>query len=199
MFIQIVQGPCSRQKEMHRVVDGWCADMADRPGWLGGTFGFADDGAFHGVVRFETPDACHENAQRPEAAMWWAAALEHFDGEPRIHESDDVILLMDGGSDDAGFVQILQGRVLDTDLLRSMGSDQQLNSMIAQARPEIIGATFLIEEDGTFTETVAFTSEEAARRNEASPAMQGVLEQMDRSMADISFVDLHSPWFGSHA
>ncbi len=39
-------------------------------------------------------------------------------------------------------------------------------TVLHEARPEILGATIAIEADGTFTETVAFTDEAAAREGE---------------------------------
>ena len=38
--------------------------------------------------------------------MWWAGAEALFDGSCEIHESEDVSMMLDGGSDDAGFVQV---------------------------------------------------------------------------------------------
>ena len=34
-----------------------------------------------------------------------------FDGPVEFHDCDDVTLMMDGGSDEAGFVQIIRGKV----------------------------------------------------------------------------------------
>lgn len=198
MYIQMVQGACGRQQDMHRVVDAWCSDMATRPGWLGGTFGFDDDGAFHGIVRFESEDACRENGDREESAWWWAAAAECFDGEPTIHASSEVMMMLDGGSDDAGFVQIMRGRIADPTLVRGMTSDGTM-TMLHQARPEIIGATLAIEDDGTFTETVSFTSEREARRGESAQMPAEMAERMNTAFAEVSFTDLHQPWFGSHS
>jgi hypothetical protein len=198
VFIQIVQGSCTRREELHSVVDEWCVDMADRPGWLGGTFGFTGNGSFVGVVRFETSAAAHENARRPESAMWWAAAAALFDSPPRCHESDDVLMMMAGGSDNAGFVQVIQGRIKDSALLRTMTGDSRLISMLHEARPDIIGATLVIEEDGSFTETIAFTSENAAREGERADLPAEVANALDGSMEDVTYTDLHEPWFGSH-
>ena len=41
-----------------------------------------------------------------------------FDGPVEFHDSDDVTLLFDGGSDDAGFVQVIRGKVDDAARLR---------------------------------------------------------------------------------
>ena len=42
-----------------------------------------------------------------------------FDGPVEFHDCDDVTLMMDGGSDDAGFVQVIRGKVDDADTLQA--------------------------------------------------------------------------------
>ena len=196
MFIQMVQGRCNRQDDMHRHVDDWCAQMSERPGWLGGTYGFTDDDRFVGVVRFESEAACRENSQRPDAGMWWAAAEQCFDGAPEIHQSEDVTLMLEGGSDDAGFVQVMRGRVLDAERMRQFSSDTEMTNMLHEARPEIIGSTLLIEPDGTFTETIAFTDEATARIGEKKQIPSGM--DWENKIADVEYLDLHHPWFATH-
>ena len=66
-----------------------------------------------------------------------------------------------------------------------------------QMRPEIIGGTLAIEPDGTFTETVAFTSEDAARQGESLEPPAEVQADLQYAMADAQFYDLHHPWFAS--
>jgi hypothetical protein len=67
-------------------------------------------------------------------------------------------------------------------------------------RPDIIGASLAIEPDGTFTETIAFTNEAAAREGETKemPDMPAeVRETLDMAMKDAQYYDLHHPWFES--
>jgi hypothetical protein len=194
----MVQGHCSRQDEMRGLVDDWCATMADRPGWLGGTYGFTDDDRFLGIVRFDSSAARSECASTPEAAILWAAAEELFEGGHEIHESEDVTMMLDGGSDDAGFVQVMRGRVADADRFRHFTNDTEMTSMLHQARPEIIGATVAIEPDGSFLETIAFTDEASARQGEQLEMPADVRAEMESAMADVEYVDLHHPWFASH-
>ena len=198
MFIQMVQGRCARQDEMRGIVDDWCGWMADRPGWLGGTYGFTDDDRFVGVVRFDSREACRDCASAPEAAMCWAGAEALFDGSHEIHESEDVSMMLDGGSDDAGFVQVMRGKVTDADRFRHIMTDTEMTSMLHQARPEIIGATMAMESDGSFVETVAFTDEDSARKGEQLDMPTEVGEEMAAAMAEVEYLDLHHPWFATH-
>lgn len=198
MFIQMVQGPCSRQTEMRALVDAWCEGIADAHGWLGGTYGFTDDDRFVGIARFTDARTCVDAAQRPEAAAYWAAALQLLEGPCEIHQSDDVTLMFDGGSDDAGFVQVMQGRLRDPAQMRYLLADQDMTAMLHASRPEILGATLAITQDGTFTETVAFTDEALARRGETIRMPEQVQRTMNDAVAEVSYLDLHDPWFATH-
>ena len=193
MFIQIIQGRCSRQDEMHALADEWreqLGPMAD--GWLGGTYGFTDDGMFLGVVRFEDREKAMANSQRPEQGAWAERMAALFDGPVEFHDSDDVTLLMDGGSDDAKFVQIIRGKVEDPSRLKAMMADAK---MLHEMRPDILGATLAVEPDGTYTETVAFTDEESARKGEAVMPPDDVRADLEYAMQGATFYDLHHPWF----
>ena len=199
MFIQMVQGSCMRHDDMRKLVDDWCSTMSTQPGWLGGTYGFTEDNQFIGVVRFESTEACRMARTRPDAGMWWAAAEECFDGMPELHESSDVMIMLNGGSDDAGFVQVMRGRVGNVEKLRHMHGDTEITSMLHQARPDLIGGTLVIEPDGHFIETVAFTSEAEARVAEQQEMPAEVATDMADGMGqDVQYLDLHQPWFRSH-
>jgi hypothetical protein len=117
-----------------------------------------------------------------------------FDGPVEFHDCDDVLLMLDGGSDDAGFVQVIRGRVRDPEKLRS--TMDEVSTILQRQRPEIIGATIALEPDGTFTETVAFTDEAAARSGEAKEMPAELREMMGEMFSgDESYLDLHHPWF----
>ena len=183
---------------MHAALDRWrseCEPGAE--GWLGGTYGFTDDNMFVGVVRFESEELAMRNSARPEQTAWWESVQPLFDGPVEFHNCRDVMLMMEGGSDDAGFVQLIRGKLDNRDQARMM--IDRMSSMLHEARPEIIGATIAIEDDGTFTETVAFTDEMAAREGERKE-MPAELRDMDSAMGihDVSYMDLHHPWFASH-
>ena len=198
MFIQIIQGKCTRQDELRALADTWREEMApSADGWLGGTYGFTDDGQFVGVIRFESREAAMRNSERPEQGEWAQRMTALIDGPVEYHDCDDVTLMLDGGSDDAGFVQVIRGKVDDPQGLKSLMGD---TDMLHELRPEILGATLAIEADGTFTETVAVTDEESARAGESKemPDMPAeVRETLDTVMQGAKFYDLHHPWFAS--
>ena len=193
MFIQIIQGACSREQEMREVGERWTRELGPgAPGWLGGTYGFTDDGMFVAVVRFDSRESAMANSARPEQSEWWSQMEALFDGPVEFHDCDDVTLMMDGGSDDAGFVQVIRGKVDDPATLRSMMTDTEA---LHEMRPEILGGTLAIEDDGTFTETIAFTDEDSARRGETMEMPEDVRQAMESAMHDVSYLDLHKPWF----
>ena len=201
MFIQVIQGRCTDEALMHRQLDQWQEDLAPgAQGWLGGTYGMTDDGQFVAVVRFESREAAARNSLRPEQGRWWEATSGCFDGEVSFHDCDDAILMLDGGSDDAGFVQVIQGRLDDPDRFREFMS--QPMDMLHEARPEIIGGTVAIDADGWFTETVAFRSEAEARAGEGREMTGEMADAWNAEMAqmhDMRFLDLRHPWFESAA
>jgi hypothetical protein len=195
VFIQIMQGKCTRQDEMRAQLDRWLTERSPMvEGWLGGTYGFTDDDMFVAVVRFESKEAAMANSDSREQSDWWARTEALFDGPVEFHDCSDVMLMMDGGSDQAGFVQIIRGKADDPDALRAMMSDTEL---LHEMRPDILGATLAIEPDGTFTETVAFTDEESARAGEQREMPAEMRERMERAMHDVRFMDLHHPFFAS--
>lgn len=199
MFMQIIQGRVRDTEAAKAALDRWQTDLAPgAEGWLGGTYGVTDDGMMVAAVRFESREAAERNSDRPEQSQWWAEMESCFDGEVTFHDCDDVTLLLDGGSDKAGFVQIIQGRVTDRDKVRSIV--EQSSKMISQYRPDVLGGTLAVDKDGFFTETIAFTSEDEARKNEAKglPAdAQKMFEEEMSLMQDVKYLDLHQPWFTS--
>jgi hypothetical protein len=195
MFIQIIQGKCTRQDECREMGERWLRELAPgADGWLGGTYGFTDDDQFMAIVRFDSRASAAKNSQRPEQGAWWREMEALFEGPVEFHDCDDVTLMLEGGSDDAGFVQVIRGKVDDATTMKKMMTDTE---MLHEMRPDIIGGTLAIEEDGTFIETIAFTDEESARRGEQVPMPDDVRQAMESAMHDVTYADLHHPWFAS--
>ncbi|MBO0844002.1 MAG: hypothetical protein J2P22_01130 [Nocardioides sp.] len=195
MFIQVIQGKCTRQDELRAMADSWREELGGGAvGWLGGTYGFTDDDSFIGVVRFESHEAAMANSSRPEQSAWAEKMMAMMDGPVEFHDCDDVTMFLDGGSDDAGFVQVIRGRVDDPSRIKAMLAE---TTTLHEMRPEIIGGTLAIEDDGTFTETVAFRDEESARKGEQMEPPPDVAQDLQMMMQGATFYDLHHPWFES--
>lgn len=200
MFMQIIQGPIGDANAARATMDRWLRDIApSAEGWLGGTYGVTDGGTLVAAVRFDSEDAARRNSERPAQTAWWEEMRRHFTGDVTFHDCSDVVLLLGGGSDEAGFVQVVQGRVRDRERAHTLV--EQSGDMLSKYRPDILGATIAIDEDGFFTETVAFTSETAAREGETKELPAEAKRLYDEEMAllaDVQYLDLHHPWFATH-
>jgi len=199
MFMQIIQGRVRDEAAARTTMDRWLRDLGPRAeGWLGETYGITDDGMLLAAVRFESEDAARRNSERPEQSAWWKEMENHFTGGVTFHDCADVTLLLGGGSDEAGFVQVIQGRVRDRERARSLV--EQSAGLLSKHRPDVVGATIAIDKDGYFTETVAFTSEAEAREGESKqmPAEMDKLVQEEMSLLDdVTYLDLRAPAFAS--
>jgi hypothetical protein len=195
MFIQVIQARCSRAAELREFSRNWKSDLGPgATGWLGGTFGVTDDGDFLAVVRFESRAAAEANSARPEQGAWAEQLAGYLDGPPSFSDYDDVTLFLDGGSDDAGFVQVIRGQVSDVERTKALLAD---TDELRRMRPEIIGGTFAVAPDGSFTETVAFSDEASARSGEQLEPPAEIREALEDLLSGASFYDLRDPWFES--
>jgi hypothetical protein len=180
-------------------LDAWLTEL--RPGavgWLGDTSGVTADGTFIAVARFESEAAARANSDRPEQGAWWEKTKATFDGDVVFTDCPDVDTFLAGGSDDAGFVQIIRGRA-DRSALLPMADE--LNAALRRLRPDVIGGTMAWPGDGTFVQTVYFSSEGAARQAEsATPGSeedQAAAEMLASLVVPERFYDLTDPWFYS--
>jgi hypothetical protein len=196
MFIQVIQGRVSEPEEIARAFDEWHRELApDAVGWIGTTAGVTADGELVAVVRFESAEAAQRNSNRPEQHRWWTETAKLLAGEVVFHDCPTVDTFLAGGSDDAGFVQVIQGTVSDADRMRElMGQMSGLNDY----RPEIIGGTVALDNDGAhFTQVVYFTSEREARQGESKeppPELRDTMAESDQLIHDTRFFDLTEPW-----
>jgi hypothetical protein len=199
MFLQVIQGTVQDPDGLRRSFDRWIEDLGPgADGWLGTTWGVYGDDSFIALARFDSVDAAKRNSDRPEQGTWWAEAAASVEGEARFTDYDDVIVLGPGGSDDAGFVQIMQGRVVDAERERTMTRDFAQRPM--DFRPDILGGIAAIGDDGTFVQAVYFTSEAEAREGEQKPMppeMRDMMEESQANTTEITFIDLTSPVLAS--
>lgn len=192
MFIQVMQATCSRADEVRAFMEKWTDD--DSIGFLGGTFGVTDDGDFLGVVRFESAEAASANSARPETDALSREFAGLLDSPVEFADYDDVTDFLGGGSDDAGFVQVIRGHVDDVAAAKEFVGDP---GGIRDMRPEIIGGTFAVSADGDFTQTIYFTDEASAREGEQKEPPAEVRDAIETMIAGATFYDLRNPWFES--
>ncbi len=195
MFIQVIQSKTSRRQEVRALMDEWADTMEEPNGWLGGTYGFTDDGDFLAVVRFENRQLAMANSDDPRTSAFAERMAGLMDGPPDFQDCDDVTVFLDGGADDAGFVQVIRGRSDDpARLAATLNQDQD---GLREMRPEIIGGTFAVSADGRFTNTVAFTDEASAREGEQIEPPEDVKAAIEEMIAGAEFYDLREVWFES--
>jgi hypothetical protein len=199
MFIQMIQGTCRDSDALRGQIERWAAELGPGArGWLGGTYGVTDDNTFVAMVRFDSREAADQNSTRPEQGAWWAETKKFFFGEVTFHDLDNAMTFLDGGTDDAGFVQVIQGQLTDPERFRRLAELPM--DLLQQSRPEIIGGVMAMAADGTFIETVAFRSEEAAREGERKEMPAEVRQTWENEMAqmeNVTYLDLRHPWFAS--
>jgi hypothetical protein len=200
MFVQIIEGRVADREALRRQADRWMEEL--RPGatgWLGSTMGISGDGRCVSIERFESEAAARANSDRAEQGAWWNETEKAFDGDVSFVDSSDVdVLLRGGGSDEAGFVQVMKVRTNDAAKVRSI--DSQLEAHEAEFRHDVLGALRVWTGDDSYVQVVYFTSEADARAGE-SQEPQGELAELMRdwetTMADVEFIDLPEPWLYS--
>jgi hypothetical protein len=195
MFIQVVEGTVTDPQRLDADVQMWVDQVAlQATGWLGTTSGVTADGRGIAVVRFESAESAQRNSERPQQQQWWAEASQCFAGDVVFHNCPETFTFLDGGSDDAGFVQVIEGRGGNLARMREMmtGHEDEMRS----ARPDVIGGVVAVHDDGGYTQVVYFSSEEAARAGERGDQQRNMSEaeqEMESMFADAVFYDLTQP------
>jgi hypothetical protein len=200
MFVQVIQGRVTDASQLRAAFDRWTAELApSAPGWLGSTAGVTDDGRFIALARFESEEAARRNSDRPEQGQWWAETAELFSGEATFNDSTQVVVDVNGDPDQAGFVQVVQGRSSDPERARAAMSEN--TAEWAEFRPDVIASVGAEFSGGAYTMAMYFTSEAEARegeRKEPPPELKAQMEQMDSlSVGTPEFFDLKQPWLYS--
>ena len=202
MFVQVIQGQVSDAGQVRALMDQWVEELSPgADGWLGSTAGVADDGTFVALARFDSAEAAQRNSDRPEQGAWWEKVAAQFTGEPEFRNSTTVDADTYGDPDDAGFVQVMQGRTNDPERARELMSSDPTDWQ--SFRPDILGTLNVGHEDGEWTMAIYFTSEEAAREGEQKeppPELQAMMEEMNSlNEGEPRYFDLRDPWLDAPA
>lgn len=200
MFVQVIQGKVSDAVAVRTQLEKWVRELAPgAEGWLGGTAGVTDAGNLLMLARFESEEAAQRNSDRPDQTAWWEETAKLFSGEPEFRNSTSVDVDAPGDPDDAGFVQVMQGRTSDSDRARELMSTDPTDW--ASFRPDILGTLTASHEDGAWTMAIYFTSEEEAREGERKappPELAEIMEELNSlAVGETMFYDLRDPWLHS--
>jgi hypothetical protein len=200
MFVQVIRGHVSDPAQLRAANERWLRDLAPgAEGWLGATIGVSAQGEFVALARFESEEAARRNSERPEQDAWWSETAKLFDGDITFSESTDVVAEVIGNPDEAGFVQVMQGR--GTDTARAQELMREHSAEWASFRPDILANLSLAHADGAYTVAIYFTSEAEARegeRKEPPPELQEQMAEMEKlSLGEPEFIDLKDPWISS--
>lgn len=201
MFVQVIQGKAKDPAGLRKQWERW--DQEIKPaakGYLGSTAGVTGDGEFIALARFENEDAARASSDSAEQSAWWKETSQYLE-DPMFHDCTLVDLMKDGGSDDAGFVQVIQGKVTDVDKAREL--DKATQDQMNQMRPDVIGGIVAWHpQNGRFTNAIYFTSEAEARAKEKessdSPEFQKFMSEWQAiSDGEPKFLDITEPWYSS--
>jgi hypothetical protein len=194
MFVQVIEGRTNDPAGIKAQGDRWQQEL--RPGaigYLGVTAGSTADGRTIAIVRFEDEDSARANAARPEQTAWFESMVKLYDGEPTFTESSDVTEWMGGGSDDAGFVQVMKSTGVDRAQVERMDAAFE---PYADQRPDLLGGVRIWTGADSCIDVAYFTSEEEARKGEKAEMpdeLKEVMSQFESGMGQTEYLDLTDP------
>ena len=199
MFIQIIQGKCTRQDELRAMAERWRTSSGRAP-----TAGSAGPTASptttcsSGVVRFESREAAMANSARPEQGAWAEQMMALMDGPVEFHDCDDVTLMMGGGSDDGRLRpgDPRQGRRAGA----AQGADDRHRDAARDAARRSSGRHWRSRPTARSPRPSPSRARRAPAQGEQKemPDMPAeVRETLETAMKGAQFYDLHHPWFES--
>jgi hypothetical protein len=196
MFVQIIEGRAEDPARMKALMDRWIDELQPgAEGALGTTAGVADDGRAIAFARFESEAAARANSERPEQGAWWQEMSACYAGDVSFTESADVETFLGGGSNDAGFVQVMKSSAIDRSAIARI--DAAFESVAASVRPDVIGSLRIWTGPTSAYDITYFTSEAEAREGEAKdfpPEFADLMDDFEAVMASTDFIDLRDPW-----
>lgn len=193
MFAQVIHAKTNDADGLQRQWQKWLQDVKPQAeGYLGATGGVTDDGRFVTIARFESEDAARRNSESSAQSQWWGETEPYLE-EVTFHDCTEVQEWMGGGSDDAGFVQVIEGSSRDD---RDMTPEDE--EQVRKARPDLIGGISAKHpDDNTWTTVAYFTDESSARKGESSAEFQQTMEESGQTPDENEYWDLTNPWLDS--
>lgn len=198
MFVQIIRGTVLDREAYDDQMEEWQSELKPgATGYLGMTGGITAAGDFVSIVRFESSEAARANSDRPEQGEWWERTSKLLENVT-FADTSDITVQRGGGSDEAGFVQIIDATVSDRARVEALLREFEANT----ERPDVIGGLVAWQGDSRMTMVMYFTSEAGAREGEArepSPEAKALDEEWQSLITDLRFTDLTEPVFDSAA
>lgn len=196
MFIQVLQGHTSDAAGLQAQLEDWVGKHSEAAiGWLGTTAGVSAGNEFIAVVRFKDEASARSNSERVAQGRWWQETERLFDGPITFHDYAHTDLMLGGGSDEAGFVQIIQGEYTG-DISPALPDEDA--AALSKLRPELMGGSMGWDASGHFTQTVYFTSQKDARAGERAMGenadARAMMEAWQASITGVQYLDLRDPW-----
>jgi hypothetical protein len=197
MFVQVIEGRTTDAGRFTRQFEQWAAEL--RPGadgFLGSTAGVTEDGRAIVLARFDSEEQARANSDRPEQGAWWDETVQCFDGAVGFTDATEVDVFLAGGSDEAGFVQVMRGSDADPDRLRAM--DRRFEEVAHEVRPDLIGGFRVWTGPSSYIEVAYFTSEaeaRAAEQKEMPAELAQQFEELQQAMGNVEHLDLRQPIF----
>ena len=193
MFVQIIEGTTSNPDALTAAGDAWQDDVRPKAiGYLGVTAGVGAGGQAFTIVRFQDEASARANSELPEQSAWFEKHLATaYDSPPTFTESSDVEEFMGGGSNDAGFVQVMKSKNVDRAKLEEM--DKTFEKFAGQ-RPDILGGLRAWTGADSCVDVMYFTSEADARKGEQAEMPDELKAAMESfGEMDVEFLDLPDP------
>lgn len=197
MFVQVITAKVKDRAAVEAQREKWQTEVKPGAiGFLGSTGGITPDGQMIMVARFEDEASAKKNSERPEQTQFFKEMSAHMESEPSFFEATDITLSRGGGSDEAGFVQVMAGQVTDVEKAREL--DAKMEEKMEGVRPDLLGSVTAVGEDGRFYSVIYFRSEEEARLGEKEMTENPPPEMAEWGAimtGEMTFYDLTEPWF----
>jgi len=193
MFVQVIEGRTSDAAALTARGEEWQQSVGKGAlGYLGLTAGVTADGRAVTIVRFEDEEAARANSDRPEQSAWWEETAKLYDGEPTFAESSDITEWMGGGSNDAGFVQVMKSTGVDRAKVEAMDAAFEPHKGL---RPDLLGGLRIWTGADSCIDVAYFTNEAEARTGEQADMPQELKEMMSDTtgMGETEYLDLADP------
>lgn len=190
MFVQVIQGKATDRDALEKQWRKWSEQVKPvAEGFLGATAGVTSDGRFVAVARFQSEAAARRNSDLSEQTQWWLETEKYLEGATFV-DCTGAEEWLGGGSDDAGFVQVITG-TSEEDRDMTPGQEEQ----IRKVRPDLIGGLSAKHPDGkTWTTVAYFTDEAAAREGEQKDEFQREMQEAGATPDLNTYWDLSNPW-----